>query len=81
MKKRIEKEWLDYRNDVIPKEAGLVQLQECRRAFYAGAWGLLQLILNQVEPGTEPTDADLQMMSEIRQELEEFCRAVSVDVK
>jgi len=33
----IRGEWLDYRTKVIPDNAGLDQLTECQRAFYAGA--------------------------------------------
>lgn len=29
--------WASYRERVVPAEAGEVQVQECRRAFYAGA--------------------------------------------
>jgi len=28
--------WQDYRREVVPRDAGAIQIQECRRAFYAG---------------------------------------------
>lgn len=29
--------WKSYRDEVVPKDAGPIQLLECERAFYAGA--------------------------------------------
>ena len=39
--------WNDYREKVIPPEAGDVQLEECQKAFYAGAVSFKD-ILSQV---------------------------------
>jgi hypothetical protein len=33
--------WEGFEKDVIPDDAPLVQVQEMRRAFYAGAWAML----------------------------------------
>lgn len=35
----LESVWQSYRADVIPADAGPIQVEECRRAFYAGAAG------------------------------------------
>jgi hypothetical protein len=79
--KLIEREWLTYRNEVIPKNAPLVQLQECRRAFYAGAQALLHTVMRLSDPGIEPTEADMRMMEGIEQELQDFAKAVMAGVK
>lgn len=79
--KLIEQQWLSYRNEVIPKNASLIQLQECRRAFYAGAQALLHTVLNLLEPCTEPTDADVAMLGRIEEELLKFAEAVEAGVK
>src|SRR5436309_2385791 len=68
---RLNREWLTYRS-VMPDNISAIQIQETRRAFYAGASGLLCLILRQLEPGVEPTDNDLNMMNEIEAEIKEF---------
>lgn len=72
MTKYIEPGWQGYRNVVLPADASDVQLQECRQAFFAGAAILMQSIMQTLDPGTEPTDADLERMSSIQAELDEF---------
>lgn len=75
--KRIAREWESYQQKVLPPDAGPVQIQECRRAFYAGARSLFTLLAVGVSPGMdEPTADDLNMMQEISDELDEFLGAV-----
>jgi hypothetical protein len=74
--KRIGKEWDSYRKHLIPKDASTVQIVESRRAFYAGAQSLLAIIVKMLDPGTDPTEADLRKMGEIDQELKDFCEDV-----
>jgi hypothetical protein len=33
----VDETWLTYMDQVIPRDAPQVQIQECKRAFYAGA--------------------------------------------
>ena len=73
---RIEEKWHSYRRDVIPDGAPEVQLTECRRAFYAGAAGLMNLVVGGMSDEPEPTQADLDMMDELKAELDAFGRAV-----
>ena len=70
--KFIDQAWRSYSERVIPAHAGAVQRQEMRRAFYAGATTLLASIMVALDPGTEPTDADLQRMQGIQDELDQF---------
>lgn len=37
--------WESYRREVVPGDAPAVQVQECRRAFYAGAKATLGVLL------------------------------------
>ncbi len=76
MSDRIGAEWRDYRARVIPLHAPPLQATECRRAFYAGAQALLALLLSVLEPGAEPTEADLRVMDEVAAELGAFAQAV-----
>lgn len=73
---RIGAEWRSYRTRVIPLTAPAIQATECRRAFYAGAQALLHVILAVLEPGLEPTAADLRAMDEIAAELTAFSEQV-----
>ena len=57
--KRIEKEFQEYRREVIPVDAPQVQIDECRKAFYAGAWALMDVIINGLSPDKDPTAADI----------------------
>jgi hypothetical protein len=68
--------WDSFARAVLPPNAPPVQITEMRRAFYAGAVGILHSILKVLEPGSEPTDADLKMMDGIQRELADFNEAV-----
>jgi hypothetical protein len=74
VKKRvIEEQWLEFRKRVLdPIRPEEIQLTETRRAFYAGANGLYAAIMNILEPGTEATDKDLEVMAGIHQEFIDF---------
>lgn len=40
----VKQQWDSFFEQVIPPTAGAAQLQETRRAFYAGAWAMFCLI-------------------------------------
>ena len=73
--KRIEAGWERYRQEVIPSGAPPVQIDETRNGFYAGAHHLLWCVMNALEPGTEPTPADLVLLDEIHGELQAFAKS------
>ena len=66
--KPIEAQWLEY-SKVLPPNAGRVQVDETRRAFFAGAFVLFNTIMAQLDPGTEATEDDLRRLDEINAEL------------
>jgi N-acyl-D-aspartate/D-glutamate deacylase len=70
--KRLEPEWLSYRTEVVPDSAGAVQVEECRRSFYAGAAALHNIVMTMLDAGAEPTDADIAKMQDLNEELEAF---------
>lgn len=70
--KYIESAWINYRAMIVPADAGDVQVNETRQAFYAGAACLFQTIMVMLDPGTAPTDADMQRMSDVQTELDAF---------
>jgi biotin synthase-like enzyme len=73
MKRQLMAEqWDSFARAVLPKDAPAVQRQEMRRAFYAGAQGMLYGVIAAFAPESEPTDEDLQMMANLEIELSEF---------
>jgi len=70
--KRIEPEWLSYRAKVVPAGAGPEQVEECRRAFYAGAVSLFKTVMTMLDPDAEPTEQDIEKMADLQKELMEF---------
>lgn len=68
----IEAGFLGYRVAVMSPDAPPVQLEECKLAFFAGALHLFQSIMTIMDPGAEPTDADLRKIDLIDKELRKF---------
>jgi hypothetical protein len=68
--------WRDFRLKVIPLDAPQVQVQESRRAFYAGANALLVGIIGMLDPGDDVTTKDLAGMDALAAELEQFARDI-----
>ncbi len=69
-------EWDKYARSVLPAGASPVQKKETRRAFYAGAQSILFRVIESFAPETEPTDADLRIMENLHQELQDFAALV-----
>lgn len=69
-------EWSSFLR-VIPANAPVVQVVECRRAFYAGAQALFILMTGGLDADSEPTDTDLQYMDALSQELQQFANDVA----
>jgi hypothetical protein len=51
-----------------------VQRSEMRRAFYAGAHAILIRVIAAFAPEGEPTDADMEIMESVHQELLDFAK-------
>lgn len=70
--KLVEAGWVGLRLAAIPLDASALQLDEMRNAFFAGAQHVFHSIMTILDPGEEPTDADLLRMELIDQELRSF---------
>ncbi len=68
----IEAGWIGYRHLVMSENAPQIQIDECRMAFFAGAQHLFASIMSILEPGSEPTEKDLDRMTQIDSELKSF---------
>jgi len=73
--KLLETQWVSYRNQVLPKQAPPIQVQECRRAFYAGACAYqhLAMMLGEDQAGTATVTERLKKLNE---EIHEFTARV-----
>jgi hypothetical protein len=72
MGRLIEGGWEAYRLKLIPVDAGVVQVRECRLAFYAGAAHLFYGILTALDAGEVDDAGDLNKMKLIDLELRSF---------
>jgi hypothetical protein len=61
-----------FRTAVIHPEASDTQIREMSMAFHAGASFLFEAIMLLLDPSAEPTETDLDRMSNINEELAEF---------
>jgi hypothetical protein len=69
-------EWDKFAQHVLPPTCSAVQRTEMRRAFYAGAESILFRVIQGFTPEAEPTEDDLQLMTDVNQELVDFAAAV-----
>jgi DnaJ-class molecular chaperone len=67
----IKEAWTSYARDVLPPDCPAIQLVETRRAFYAGAVGLIG-ILNDNSAGIQNDEDGVAMLVKIQAELFEF---------
>lgn len=70
--KLIEAGWVGLRVACDLEDAPKIQLEEMRNAFFAGAQHLFASIMAILDPGSEPTDKDLERMDLIDRELKAF---------
>lgn len=68
----IEAGWASLKLMAIPESAPQTQLDCMREAFFAGAHHTFASVMTLLDPGQEPTQRDLNRISMIHSELEEF---------
>lgn len=76
--KLIEAGWISLRLATIPADAPPVQLDEMQKAFFAGAQHTFSSIFALLDPGAEPTDADMKRLDQISAELRGFARELEL---
>ena len=69
--KHIQREWLEFRDKLIPMGADGVQLQEMKKAFFAGAFVMRQ-VLEKV--GNLPQKEAFKVFGELDAEFNEVIR-------
>lgn len=73
MPKPIEKGWLEYRRATLdPINAPRVQIEETRKAWYFGAGFMFGTLVAGMSSGEEPSAEDLQLMDDVKAEIDGF---------
>lgn len=62
MAENMFEEWQSYDRKIVPVEAGAVQREECRRAFYAGAWAMYWLVMSHMEKASDDEDGSRRLL-------------------
>lgn len=68
----VEAGWVGFLHACQLKEAPVIQLQEMRRAFYAGSLHVFSSMMSFLEPGEDPTEKDMNRMGKLCDELDKF---------
>jgi hypothetical protein len=64
-----------YRAQVLPPDASDVQVLECQRAFYAGAYFLLMNIAHNIGDDSTPEEEGIEQLEALKTECEAFAAA------
>jgi predicted metal-dependent HD superfamily phosphohydrolase len=73
---RIAEEWQSFREAALGGGVPPIQLQEMRRAFFAGALACKHVILRDISDSAETTDADLSILEDLEAEFQAFGESV-----
>jgi len=71
----IQKEWELFVKSVGLTEAPDIQKREMRRAFFAGSFSLLRVMMGMMEDTGDPnevTEIDLQVMTWVHEEFQQY---------
>jgi len=69
-------QWDSFARAVLPADCSDGQRREMRRAFYAGGQAIMFKVIAALAPEHDPMPEDLQMMTDLHNELEAFAEAV-----
>ena len=76
MRMLIAEKWNECARMILPADCSPLQRREMRRAFYAGAEGLLKAIMADLADEPDVTPNDMNLMLSIDRELREFAQLV-----
>ena len=69
----INEGWESYLDAVLPKDASDVQILECKRAFFCGAWSMFQINKMIGEPEVSE-DKAMQILDAVERECRQFVK-------
>src|SRR5262245_50577444 len=64
-----------YRQHVIPPDAPPIQVEECRRAFYAGSYAMLMNVAANIGDASTSEEDGITQLEGLQAECEAFLRA------
>ena len=76
MRMLIAEKWNECARMILPADCSPLQRREMRRAFYAGAEGLLKAIMADLSDEPDVTPNDMNLMLGIDRELKWFAQLV-----
>lgn len=68
-------QWSSYQKQVLPLGASEVQINECRMAFYAGAFAMMQVFTSIGEPDVSE-EAGMALIESFNQEFAEYAASL-----
>jgi hypothetical protein len=68
----VEQEWASFESAVLSKNAGAIQRQEMRRAFYAGFGAALGSLQQMASESGDDDDLGVTMVESLHQECMQF---------
>ena len=68
--------WDKFALIALPPDAPEFQRREIRRAFYSGAHGIMFKVINVLAPESDATEADIRIMEDLHEELQEFAELI-----
>lgn len=71
------KEWQEFRDQVVPKTASSVQLNETKKAFYSGALAIIALTSRMFSNDQEVTEQDLDSYDKLVNEIVSACKSLA----
>jgi hypothetical protein len=74
--KKLSELWQSYAANMLPPSASDTQRRETRRAFYAGALSIFNVIVENLTEDPEPQEEDVRMLETLEEELSAFAQAV-----
>jgi len=72
---RVADSFATYRAQVLPPEAPEIQVTECRRAFYAGAYFLLMNVAHNIGDDSTSEEQGIAELEQLKAECEAFAAA------
>ena len=75
-RKLVETGWRQYVERVLPTNAPRVQIVECRRAYYAGAYHLLSSLTSEAGGDEVSEDDGVSILQSVATELNQFVEDV-----
>lgn len=76
MKHRVEEGWRAFEGKVLSATVGDVQRREMRRAFFAGAFIIMDVMADAMSGDDEMTEDDEQVMIDLAMEREMYLAAL-----